>query len=237
MEERNTAPAAVFTGPISIYQDIELSLTENHVPPVVHVKQFDHRSRKVRCMLYNGFAEYTIPEDAVLSYSGTRPDGRLFHYTSEALRNDKVAVVGNRLVITVTDFMTQVSGRFPVDLVLIDTDGDVLGSFSFTLYVQRAAMDNRNLLVATYATLAEAFAGGIVEIFTTADGYFGVRSDDGVDFGADSDSDLIDRVEEKLVTAEINDGGYLYFETDDPLGLEFGMDGEGRLLVNYGEDR
>ena len=41
----------IFHGLLSIYQDIDLSLTEHQVPPVVHVKQFDHRGRKVRCTL------------------------------------------------------------------------------------------------------------------------------------------------------------------------------------------
>ena len=40
---------AINIGAVSIYQDIELSLTEHMVSPVVHVKQFDHKSRKVRC--------------------------------------------------------------------------------------------------------------------------------------------------------------------------------------------
>lgn len=44
----------IFHGLLSIYQDIDLALTEHQVPPVVHVKQFDHRSRKVRCTLYQG---------------------------------------------------------------------------------------------------------------------------------------------------------------------------------------
>ena len=113
-------------GSVSIYQDIELSLTEHLVPPVVHVKQFDHKSRKVRCTLYVNAVEYTIPQDAILAYSGTRPDGRLFQYSTEALSNDKVALVNNRLVITITDFMTEVSGRYPVDLVMLDADGDIL---------------------------------------------------------------------------------------------------------------
>ena len=98
-------------GSVSIYQDSELSLTESMVPPVVHVKQFDHKSRKVRCTLYASHVEYTIPEDAILAYSGTRPDGRLFQYSTEALTNDKVALIDNKLIITITDFMTEVSGR------------------------------------------------------------------------------------------------------------------------------
>ena len=126
---------AINIGAVSIYQDIELSLTEHLVPPVVHVKQFDHMARKVRCALYNNAVEYTIPTNVILAYSGTRPDGRLFQYSTESLHNDKVDVVDNRIIVTISDFMTEVSGRYPVDLVMIDADGDILGSFSFTLYV------------------------------------------------------------------------------------------------------
>ena len=35
-------------GAVSIYQDIELSLTEHFVTPVIHVKKFDHKARKIR---------------------------------------------------------------------------------------------------------------------------------------------------------------------------------------------
>lgn len=223
-------------GSVSIYQDIELSLTEHLVPPVVHVKQFDHKSRKVRCALYVNAVEYTIPQDAILAYSGTRPDGRLFQYSTEALSNDKVVLVNNRLVITITDFMTEVSGRYPVDLVMLDADGDILGSFSFTLYVERAAVKNRKILTATYASVAEAVRNGVFECFTTEDGYFGINSDDGLNLGEGSFSDVVDRINTELVETSINDDGYLVFETDERLGLVFGMDDEGNLIVDYREE-
>lgn len=35
-------------GPVSIYQDIEISLMEHLVPPVVHVKQYDHTTFSLR---------------------------------------------------------------------------------------------------------------------------------------------------------------------------------------------
>ena len=63
-------------GPVSIYQDIELSLTEHLVPPVVHVKQFDHKSRKVRCTLYANAVEYTIQS---ISFWHTRYPPRRTH--------------------------------------------------------------------------------------------------------------------------------------------------------------
>ena len=223
-------------GAVSIYQDIELSLTEHLVPPVVHVKQFDHKARKVRCTFYANAVEYTIPTNIILAYSGTRPDGRLFQYSTEALTNDKVDLIGNKLVITVTDFMTEVAGRYPVDLVLLDADGDILGSFSFTLYVERAAAKNRKILTATYASVAEAVRNGVFECFTTEDGYFGINSDDGLGLGVGSYSDVVDRINAELVETSINDDGYLVFETDERLGLVFGMDDESNLIVDYREE-
>jgi len=223
-------------GAVSIYQDIELSLTEHLVPPVVHVKQFDHKARKVRCTLYANAVEYTIPTNIILAYSGTRPDGRLFQYSTEALTNDKVDLIDNRLVITITDFMTEVAGRYPVDLVLLDSDSDVLGSFSFTLYVERAATSNRKILTATYASVAEAVRNGVFECFTTEDGYFGINSDDGLGITSGSYSDVVDRINTELVETSINDDGYLVFETDERLGLVFDMDDAGHLTVDYKEE-
>lgn len=221
-------------GPVSIYQDIEISLTEHLVPPVIHVKQYDHMARKVRCTLFYNNEEYPIPTDVILVYSGTRPDGRIFQYSTEAAHNDKVELIDNRMVITVTDFMTAVSGRYPVDIMVLDNEGDILGSFSFTLDVQRAAVKNKEILTATFASVAEAIRKGIFEVFTTEDGYFGINSDDGLNLGSGSYSDTVDRVREDMLTASINDNGYLVFETDERLGLVFSMDGEGRFIVEYG---
>lgn len=221
-------------GPVSIYQDIEISLTEHLVPPVVHVKQYDHMARKVRCTLFYNNVEYPIPTDVILAYSGTRPDGRIFQYSTEAVNNDKVALIDNRLVITVTDFMTAVSGRYPVDIMILDNEEDVLGSFSFTIDVQRAAVKNRSILTATFASVAEAIRLGLYEVFITEGGCFGINSDDGLNLGDESYSDTVDRVREEMMTASINDNGYLEFETDERFGLVFSMDGGGHFIVEYG---
>ena len=124
---------------VTIWQDVDLSLTESIVPPVVHVRQYDHRSRKVRCTLYSGHLEYPIPTGVTLMYLGTRPDGCVFQYSSENTGNNYITLDGqNRVILTITDFMTEIAGRCPVDVVLLDGD-DALGSFSFTLSVEEAA--------------------------------------------------------------------------------------------------
>ena len=164
MEGTNTreTEAAAVPAELNIYQDVDLSLTEQTIPPVVHVKQFDHKARKVRCHLYSSSVEYTIPGNAILSYSGTRPDGSVFQYSNESAR-EKIFLEGNSVILVITDFMTMQHGRFPVDVILLDDDGEVLGAFSLTLKVERAAVSNRKIATATYAGVAHAVGKGIYE--------------------------------------------------------------------------
>ena len=199
---------------MTIYQDVELSMTGHLVPPVVHVKQYDHKARKVRCQLYTNSLEYTPPNNIILVYSGTRPDGKFFSYSSET--SDLITRNGGTVIFTVTDFMTKASGRYPVDIVLMDEDGDVLGAFCLTLYVERAAVKNWKVAASLYKTIAQAIGRGVYECFTTIKGYFGIRS-------------------EVLVNTTIDDSGYLNFATDDNLDLMFDTDEEGRIVVEYGE--
>ena len=104
----------------SIYQKVELSLTENLIPVTVPVKQYDNKARKVRCVLYNNSVQYSVPQDCIVACSGTRPDGTIFHYTSETA-SDLVFVENGAVVFTITTFMTAQAGRFPLDVVkLID---------------------------------------------------------------------------------------------------------------------
>ena len=220
---------------MKIYQEVELPLTENLVPTVVHVKQFDHKARKIRCRLYSSSVEYVIPEGAIASCAGTRPDGHLFQYSSETAP-ELVFIEENTVIFTVTDFMSAVFGRYPVDVILLDNEGDVLGTFSLTLRIERSAVGNGKIAAITYQKAVAAVAAGIYECFTTEDGYFGIRSHDGLGYETGSVSSTIDKLHDTMVNCSINDSGYLVFNTDDGLGLAFGMDAAGRLAVLFHEE-
>lgn len=225
---------------IQIYQEVELSLTESLIPTVVHVKQFDHRARKVRCILYNNSVEWAVPDGVVISCTGTRPDGAIFQYSSET--SDLVFADNGAVIFTITNFMTRVFGRFPVDIALLSTDGDVLGSFSLVLKVERAAVTSRKISSLTYSGIVKAVEEGILGCFITEDdgktegGHFGIESEDGLGLSEESESTTVDKLLEEIVNATINDTGYLCFETEDGLKLVFSMDEEGHLVVEYGED-
>lgn len=146
--------------PVRIFQEIELSFTENLIPVQIPVKQFDNQARKVRCRLYQNSVEYVVQEDTIVSYSGTRPDGAVFQYSSES-RPELVFVDSGTIILTVTSFMTEVYGRFPIDIYLLSDDGDVLGMFNLTLNVARAAITNRKIATLTYKQCVDATMSGI----------------------------------------------------------------------------
>ena len=142
----------------------------------------------------------------------------------------------NTVIFTVTDFMSAVFGRYPVDVILLDNEGDVLGTFSLTLRIERSAVGNGKIAAITYQKAVAAVAAGIYECFTTEDGYFGIRSHDGLGYETGSVSSTIDKLHDTMVNCSINDSGYLVFDTDDGLGLAFGMDAAGRLAVLFHEE-
>ena len=221
---------------VSIYQDVKLSLIESGVPTIVQVKQFDHLSRKIRCTLYEDEKEYSIPADIIIAYSGRRPDGRLFQYSSEAVANDRISVEDNKLIITIADFMTEVPGCCPIDIVFMDSTRAILSAFSFILYVEKSAVPEKSLLTATYADVLESILNGLSGCFITDDGYFGIASKDGVTVREGDHSDAVDRVKSMLVECSIDDNGCINYQTDGLLGLSYDMDEDGRLIVYYLEE-
>ena len=128
------AQEALVTKSFTVFQDVELSFTENLIPTHIPVKQYDNQARKVRCRLYQNALEYKVSKDIIVSYSATRPDGAVFQYSSET-RPDLVFVDDGAVILTVTSFMTKVYGRFPIDIYLLSDEGDVIGSFSLLLNV------------------------------------------------------------------------------------------------------
>ena len=97
------AQEALVTKSFTVFQDVELSFTENLIPTHIPVKQYDNQARKVRCRLYQNSLEYKVSKDTIVSYSATRPDGAVFQYSSET-RPDLVFVDDGAVILTVTSF-------------------------------------------------------------------------------------------------------------------------------------
>ena len=164
---------------ITIQQAVDLSLTENLVPPVIHVKQYDHGARRIGCSLYQDSILFTVPEGVIINVTGTRSDGNVFQYSSEA--DPEIVYTENGCVyLTITDIMTANTGGLPVDVTLLDGSGAAVGSFSFTLRIERAALENEGLTKASYSGTVSRVAENMVECSINDDGYLCIESDDGL---------------------------------------------------------
>ena len=149
------------------------------MPPVIHVKQYDHGARRIGCSLYQDSILFTVPEGVIINVTGTRSDGNVFQYSSEA--DPEIVYTENGCVyLTITDIMTANTGGLPVDVTLLDGSGAAVGSFSFTLRIERAALENEGLTKASYSGTVSRVAENMVECSINDDGYLCIESDDGL---------------------------------------------------------
>ena len=123
----------VHNSPISISQSARLSFTDKGVPPVIHVKQYDRLTRKIRFTLFENKKQYAIPGTASVFVSGARKDGGLFQYSTQDDNNEVIDTENDQVVMVVTEYMTDIAGKYPVDIVLRDSQQAVLRTFSFML--------------------------------------------------------------------------------------------------------
>lgn len=164
---------------ITITQTVDLSLTENLIPAVIHAKQYDSLGRKVVCSIYQGSTLVTLDSDTLINVSGTRPDGEFFQYSSET-DSDVVCVENGKAVVWITDVMTGATGRTAVDVTIIDGSGSALGSFSFILRVEKASLESASLSTGSYSGIISQVAGNIADCYIDDNGYLVIVSEDGL---------------------------------------------------------
>jgi len=98
----------------------------------VACNQYESGDTWVFALYYDG-GRYSIPQDATVSITGTKPDGAAYKIAGE--------IVDNAVSITVTDQITACAGRSIAEiLVESETDGTTLYSANFPLLVEPAAV-------------------------------------------------------------------------------------------------
>lgn len=173
-----------------ITQEIDLSLTDNLIPTVVHAKQYDHMGRCIKCSIYQDGELFSLEDGLVINVTGTRPDGNVFQYNSET-DSDIVFVEDNTVCIQITDFMSADFGAVPVDVTLINESEETVGAFSFILRFEKAALQNAKLTRASFSGTLSSIIAGIVSCYITEDGYLCIESDDSIKMYFSMDDDCV----------------------------------------------
>ena len=162
---------------ITTTQSVDLSLTESLVPAVIHVKQFDALSRQIQCSIYYSSELVTLDADTIVNVSGTRSDGEYFQYRSDT-DTDVVSVSDGKACFWVTDAMTAVSGRQPIDITIVDDSGGALGTFALVLRVEKASVDSSVITTGSVSSAIESLATAITSVYIDDNGYLWIETDD-----------------------------------------------------------
>ena len=107
---------------------VSLSITPGGIEPIVNVGQYDVGSRT---LLFDFGSSYSIPDGAIVSIRGTKPDKTGFAYSC--------TVDSGKASVVVQDQMTACAGRVPCE-VLIEVDGTRLHSATLVLVVKPSAL-------------------------------------------------------------------------------------------------
>lgn len=118
-------------------ETIYLNLIPTGISPVAHASQFDY-NRAIAFVLFNGDEEYTIPDGAVVSVSGTKSDGHPFNYDSKH-EPEVVTYDGSTVTVNTTVQMCAAAGKATCELK-IATDGATLYTLNFILEVEEYAL-------------------------------------------------------------------------------------------------
>nr|DAV01074.1 MAG TPA: BppU domain protein [Caudoviricetes sp.] len=114
-----------------ITQTYTLSLQPGGAPLRIPCVQRDANSRDITFDLTSGGVAFSPPDGAVVTFDGTKPDGKSFSTAG--------AISGTKITVTLSQQMTAVAGDVPCQLTI--TSGTaVLGTARFILAVSEAAI-------------------------------------------------------------------------------------------------
>jgi len=115
----------------------DLDMTPGGVPQIVKLSQYDKTIPEIQAVLWNGPSGYTIPTGATVWVAGTKPDKTGFEY--------QCTYSGSTVTIDITEQMTAVAGRVPVE-VIVETATGRKGSANFFLDVEPAALADDTII-------------------------------------------------------------------------------------------
>lgn len=111
-------------------QTLDLNLIPKGISPRLYVSQYD-KGQTWLFDIYAGDDPFTIPNGAVVTIQGTKPDGTGFAYTCTKS--------GNRIEATEQEQMTVLAGEVPAELKIAN-NGEVIATINFIIAVEKSAL-------------------------------------------------------------------------------------------------
>ena len=115
-----------------ITQSINLNLIPGGVLPRFNVSQYDKGSRALQFNLFSGSLPFEVPEGSTVTIQGTKKDMTGFQYPC--------TYQGSLVLSDLYDQMTVLAGEVTTELVITDTNLNILGTCNFIIDVEQAAL-------------------------------------------------------------------------------------------------
>lgn len=115
-----------------ITQSINLNLIPGGVLPRFNVSQYDKGSRALQFNLFSGSLPFEVPEGSTVTIQGIKKDMTGFQYPC--------TYQGSLVVSDLYDQMTVLAGEVTTELVITDTNLNILGTCNFIIDVEQAAL-------------------------------------------------------------------------------------------------
>ena len=115
-----------------ITQSINLNLIPGGVLPRFNVSQYDKGSRVLQFNLFSGSFPFEVPDGSTVTIQGTKKDMTGFQYPC--------TYQGSLVVSDLYDQMTVLAGEVTIELVITDTNLNILGTCNFIIDVEQAAL-------------------------------------------------------------------------------------------------
>lgn len=142
-----------------ITQEYDIDLKATGWFPVVEMSQFDTGSRTIVLTVYDG-RELVPLDGCVARIDGRRSDGVEFSASC-------TVGTGSRVSFTITQEMTRAAGKHVAELVIIDANGNTVGTQNFILDVEPASMLRDAAASADDRTLYDQYTSSIEAKFNS----------------------------------------------------------------------
>lgn len=136
-----------------VTKSYDIDISKTGARPIVKLSQYDTRTIRVLFTVYDG-TELQVIDGCTARVDGKRSDGTAFTAPCDIEQGSKVG-------FTVESEMTNAAGMHDAELVIINSDGNPLGTQNFTLYVEKSPFDRESAATTEDRTLYDQYTTAV----------------------------------------------------------------------------
>ena len=143
-----------------VTKSYDIDISKTGARPIVRLSQYDTRTVRVLFTVYDGTELQSI-DGCTARVDGKRSDGTAFTASCDTEQGSKVA-------FTVEAEMTNSEGKHEAELVILNADGNPLGTQNFTIDVEKAPFERESAATVEDRTLYDQYTSSVEKRVTSA---------------------------------------------------------------------